>query len=212
MPPALVAYIAITFVLVITPGATTAVVVRNALRDGWEAGLTAAAGAAAGNATHATAAGLGLAILVARWPLALAALRVAGAIYLAGLGLVSLYRVARLPDGGIPLMPAGPPSTPPTPWRHPGSFRQGLMVNLLNPSIATFYLVVVPTFLPSAPRPGYFAGLAAIHIGLAFACHSTWALALGRLRQALHPPGARRLLEAVTGVALLVLAARVWWG
>ncbi len=93
-----------------------------------------------------------------------------------------------------------------------GSFRQGLTVNLLNPSIATFYLVVVPSFLPAPAPRCYFALLAALHIGMALACHSVWVVALDALRALLRPPRARRVLEGATAVALLGLALRVLLG
>ena len=89
---AYLAYFAFTAVLVATPGATTAVVVRNTLAGGRRAGMAAALGAAIGNTTHAVAAGLGLAVLVARWPDALTAIRIAGGVYLGWLGLRSLAR------------------------------------------------------------------------------------------------------------------------
>ncbi len=91
-------------ILVVTPGSTTAVVVRNTLGGGSAAGIAAAAGAAVGNTTHATAAGLGLALVFARWPIAMTMLRVGGALFLAWLGVLSLYRVARFEDGGIRLL------------------------------------------------------------------------------------------------------------
>ena len=94
MDSLLVAYISFAFVLVITPGSTTAVVVRNTLAGGSAAGIAAAAGAAVGNSTHATAAGLGLALVFARWPIVMTAVRIAGALFLAWLGAQSLYRAA----------------------------------------------------------------------------------------------------------------------
>jgi threonine/homoserine/homoserine lactone efflux protein len=203
----LAAFLTFTFILVITPGSTTAVVVRNTLAGGRAAGLRSAAGAALGNTTHAIVAWLGLAIVFARWPLAMTALRLAGAAYLAWLGSSSLYRVVRYADGGLRMMSDG--ANGPVPEVRFGSFRQGLTVNLLNPAIATFYLVVVPAFLAPGASRGYFAALAAIHITMAFVCHGLWALAFGRVRRLLRRPLARRFVEAATGVALIGLALRI---
>jgi threonine/homoserine/homoserine lactone efflux protein len=204
--PLFLTYLVFTFILAVTPGSTTAVVVRNTLRGGRAAGLAAAAGAAVGNTSHATAAALGLAVLFTQWPIALTALRIGGAAFLTWLGLVSVYRAARHADGGVPLV-----TTSRSSGRDiaSGGFRQGLAVNLLNPAIATFYLVVVPSFLPPAAPRWYFAALAAVHVAMAFTCHGVWALALDRLRELFRPPLARRVLEGATGVALLILAARV---
>ena len=201
----LLGYLSLTAALVITPGATTAVVVRNTLASGWRGGLAAAAGAALGNTAHATAAGLGLAVLVARIPILLVAIKIAGGLYLAWLGVASLKRIltgAALPISGAII--SGRDNI-----RHHHAVREGLTVNLLNPPIATFYLAVVPTFVPVGASYGYYVTLAAIHVGMAFVCHAIWALAMDRLRHWLTHPSARFTLEAVTAAALLLLSARV---
>jgi threonine/homoserine/homoserine lactone efflux protein len=208
----LFAYVSFTAVLVLTPGSTTAVIVRNTLMGGRLAGFAAAMGAAVGNASHATAAGVGLAVVFARWPSAMVALRVCGGLYLGWLGLRSVYRVIKHPDGGLALHDPPREGDAGDEPDHGGSFRQGLTVNLLNPAIATFYLVIVPSFLPTGASPWYFAGLAAVHIAMALACHALWAIALDRVRRALAHSETRRLLEAATGVALLILALRVLRG
>jgi threonine/homoserine/homoserine lactone efflux protein len=207
--PLLLAYLSYTTLLVVTPGSTTAVVVRNTLSGGRPAGLSAAAGAAMANSSHATAAGLGLAVVFARWPLALVALRFAGGGYLAWLGVTSLYRAIKYADGGLPMMTAVTGARPTASQRR-GSFRQGFTVNILNPAIATFYLVVVPSFLPTGAPRSYFAVLAAFQIVLALTCHAMWAVGLERLRRLFHRPASRRLLEGATGVALIGLAVRVF--
>jgi threonine/homoserine/homoserine lactone efflux protein len=201
----LLAYLTFTFILVVTPGSTTAVVIRATLAGGRAAGLAAATGAATGNTSHATVAGLGLAVVFARWPVALSALRVSGALYLAWLGALSVIRAVRHADGGLHLLDAEPDRLE----ARKGSFRQGLMVNLLNPSIATFYLVVVPTFIPAGAPRWYFAALALLHIAMAFVCHAVWATALDKLRQFFRRPLARRTLEGVTGIALIALAIKI---
>jgi threonine/homoserine/homoserine lactone efflux protein len=205
----LLAFVSFTAILVLTPGSTTAVVVRNALVGGRDAGLAAAAGAAIGNASHATAAGLGLAVIFSRSPLALTVLTFSGAAYLAWLGVRSVYRVIKHPDGGLRMMDDQPNGVGMSRAQRGTSFRQGLTVNLLNPAIATFYLVVVPSFLRAGAPRWYFALLAALHITMAFVCHGAWALALDQLRRIFNPPLARRILEGATGVALIALAIRV---
>jgi threonine/homoserine/homoserine lactone efflux protein len=204
--PLLGAYLTFTLLLVITPGSTTAVVVRNTLMGGRASGLAAACGAALANSTHAAAAGLGLAVVFARSPIAFGVLRVAGAAYLVWLGVSSLVRAARYGDSAASMLST---SAAREGRGRRGSFRQGLTVNLLNPAIATFYLVVVPTFIPAQSPPTRFVGLAAIHVAMALACHSAWAIALDTLRHFFQRPVARRVLEAATGIALIGLAARV---
>lgn len=200
--PLFAAFLSFTFVFVATPGATTAVVVRNTLDGGRRAGLFAALGAACANATHAAVAGLGGAALLRSWPGALDVVRVAGGGYLAWLGMRSLW-LAYL--GQAPLALAFTESRE----AHHRSFREGLAVNLLGPVILTYYLSVVPTFLrPGWPRGAYVV-LAVCHVALAFTCHAAWAVALHRMRRIFLRAGPRRLLGVATGVALVALAARV---
>jgi threonine/homoserine/homoserine lactone efflux protein len=203
--PLYAAYLSLTFALVITPGATTAVVVRNTLSSGWRGGMWSAVGAAVGNSTHAVAAGLGLALVLARLPLLFTALKVAGGLYLLWLAFRSAHRL--LQHRALPAAAAILATDDPTQAHH--AWREGLSVNLLNPAIATFYLAVVPSFVPSPTPAGHYTWLATTHVVMAFVVHTTWALALDRLRHVLTRPFARLVLEAVTATALLLLALRV---
>jgi len=205
--PLYAAYLSLTVALVITPGATTAVVVRNTLANGWRGGVWAAVGAAAGNSTHALAAGLGLALVLSRLPLLFTALKVAGGLYLLWLAVMSARRV--LQHRALPSSAAILATGDRTQAHH--AWREGLSVNLLNPAIATFYLAVVPSFVSTTAPAGHYVWLAATHVVMAFVVHTAWALALDRLRHVLARPVARLMLEAVTAVALGLLAARVLW-
>lgn len=201
--PLFAAFLTFTFVFVVTPGATTAVVVRNALDGGRRAGLFAALGAAVANATHATVARVAGAALLSVWPDALEAIRLAGGGFLAYLGLRGLWALRAQGDSALAI-----PTTAGTASHH-RSFVEGLAVNLLGPVILTFYLAVVPTFLrPSWPRSAYVL-LAACHVSMAFACHSAWVLALHQMRAVFQRPGPRRALGLVASLAMLALAARV---
>lgn len=201
--PLFAAYLSYTLLLVATPGATTAVVVRNTLDGGRRAGIFAAMGAAIANATHATVAGIGGAALLAAWPRALDVVRLAGGGYLAYLGLRGLW--ALLFEGDLPPQMPGVSD----PRSHHRSLREGLTVNLLGPIILTFYLAVVPTFLrPTWPRFAYVV-LAMCHVALAFTCHSAWALGLHRMRAVFQHRGPRRALGVGTSLAMLILASRV---
>lgn len=201
--PLFAAFLTFTLVFVATPGATTAVVVRNALDGGRRAGLFAALGAATANATHATVARVAGAALLLMWPGALDAIRLAGGGFLAYLGLRGLW-VLRA-QGALPL---AMPTTGNTASHH-RSFVEGLTVNLLGPVILTFYLAVVPTFMRPAWPPSAYVLLAASHVTMAFLCHSAWVLALHQMRAVFQRDGPRRALGLAASLAMLVLAARV---
>lgn len=201
LPSALAAYASVTFLLAVTPGATTAIVVRNALAGGRRTGLAAALGAACGNITQAALAGVGVALLLRHLPSAMLVLRLAGAAYIAWLGIKSLDKFVR----GRSLAPA----TTARPADHRSAFREGWMGNLLNPSVTTFYATIVPTFLPPGGGAAAFVVLAAIHVVFALVCHVSWAAALHSLGSLFSRGSFSRALEALTGVALLLLALKI---
>ena len=180
---------------------------RNTLEGGRRAGYLTALGAALANITIAIACGLGLSVLIAVWPGSLDAIRIAGATFLAWLGLASLYRAATRNDGGIRLS-LDPEAAPPR--SHAGAYvGDGLGINLLSPIHISFYLSVVPAFIPPGGSRLYYSGLAATHVSLALLCHSIWATALDAMRRWIVEPWKRRLLQAATGLALIALAIRV---
>jgi threonine/homoserine/homoserine lactone efflux protein len=195
----LATYIGATIIFAATPGQSTAVVIQQTVDQGWSAGFAAATGCAIANVAHAATAGVGLAVLSARMPEALAVIRVAGGAYLVWLGGRSLWRALWAPISAPPFR------------RSAGrvAFVQGLVTNLLNPSIVTFYLVVVPTFLAPGDRASRFVLLAAIHVACAFACHNGWAGLFNQIGHVLHSVRARRIFDLCAGLALIGLAIRM---
>ena len=201
------AFFSFTVILVITPGATTAVVVRNTLEGGRRAGYATALGAAAGSIVIAISCALGLSMLLAVWPGSRDAIRVAGAAFLAWLGSMSLYRAWTKPDGGIRL--ALDASAAPSRAHAGAYFADGLTVHLLSPVLISYYLSVVPSFIPANASRLYYSGLAATHVSLALLGHSMWATALDFMRRWFVQPGRRKLLQAGSGIALIALAIRI---
>lgn len=212
MDERLAAYLAFTTLLVITPGSATAVVVRNVLAGGGRRGIAAAVGAAAGNTTYAVLTMVGAATLLAQSPRAFFVLRAGGTAYLAYLGVRSLWTAIRGPRSVIRDRQSAvrEPQSAVRDRQLAAGFAQGLANNLVNPAIATFYLVAVPSFLNgmSTERARYTV-YAAIHVTMAFAYHATWVWALDSMRAFWSRPAARRTLETITGLALLALALRV---
>jgi threonine/homoserine/homoserine lactone efflux protein len=201
------AFLTFTFVLAVTPGATTAVVVRNTLEGGRRAGYVTAFGAAAGSAVIAISCALGLSMLLAVWPGALDGIRIGGAAFVAWLGGMSLYRAWAKPDGGVRLAldPNAATSRP-----HTGAyFADGLTVHLLSPVLISYYLSVVPSFVPANASRLYYSGLAATHVSVALLCHAMWATALDFMRRWFVQPWRRKLLQAASGLALIGLAIQI---
>jgi threonine/homoserine/homoserine lactone efflux protein len=128
-------------------------------------------------------------------------MRLAGAAYLAWLGVRSIRRAFETRAVTIAAVVEGS-----TRGRLGPAF-EGFVVNALNPAIATFYLVILPQFIPiDAPAVRSALILTAVHVSLAWSWHMTWAAAGGTLARSLAGGAARRVLDACTGVALLALA------
>ena len=92
MPLNVWAFTAFTLALVATPGASTAVVLRNSLAGGTRSGVATAIGTNSGSICYGLLTAFGVSLALRRWPVIWLALRVGGAAYLAWLGLRSLNR------------------------------------------------------------------------------------------------------------------------
>jgi threonine/homoserine/homoserine lactone efflux protein len=199
-------FIAVTVPLVATPGASTAVVLRNSIAGGARAGLLTALGCNAGSVVYGLLTAFGFAAALKEWPSVWQVLRVAGVGYLGWLGIVSLVSAAR---GRYPATPAGRSSDRDT-WHRISS---GFFTNFFNPSLAAYYLVIIPQFIPrGAPVARSALTLTALHVSMALSWHSVWALAGSTMARVLSSGRPRRALDAAAGVALLALAVKVAMG
>jgi threonine/homoserine/homoserine lactone efflux protein len=198
------AFLAVAVPIVLTPGASTAVVLRNSIAGGTRAGVQTALGANAGSLCYGLLTAFGFALLLRRMPNAWTVLRLAGISYLAWLGVQSLRHAYRLPDSGMRAAAAAPAVA--RPWIR--NLQDGFLTNVLNPALATFYLVVLPQFIPrGAPVVASALVLTAVHITIALSTHVVWAAAGGTLAHRVADGWPRRVLDSIAGVAMLALAA-----
>lgn len=194
---------AVTVPLVLTPGASTAVVLRNAIAGGTRGGLMTAVGINAGSLCYGLLSALGFAAALQRWPSAWTIVHGAGAMYLGWLGATSLRRAVRPPATAFVPEPAPPQAI----WRN---LYEGFITNILNPAIATFYLVLLPQFIPAgAPIARCALILTAVHICLAATWHVMWAASGATLARVVAGGRPRQLLEGIAGTALLGLAIKI---
>ncbi|HEX2316129.1 MAG TPA: LysE family translocator [Thermomonospora sp.] len=213
MPDLLLPFLGVVAVLTVTPGPDMLLVLRNGLRCGprvaWFTGL----GCCLGIACHATAAVLGLSAVLAASSAAYTAVKVAGAAYLAYLGVRMLLAALRPAAGGPAAGPEGTGAGPgdgPEALGRGAAFRQGLFTNLLNPKIALLFLTLLPQFVaPAEPRLRTTAALALVFLVIAVVWWRLFTLALTPVSRALRGARARRALDGVAGVMLLGVGVRV---
>ena len=199
-----IAFAVVAAVMTMIPGADTILVVRNTLRGGGRDGLVTMLGIGCGLYFHATLSALGVSAVLLHSARAFAALKVAGAFYLAWLGIQSLRAAGR---PAAPLSSADPAPAEAAAAR---SFREGILTNLLNPKVLVFYLALLPQFI-AAGDPVFAKSLllAAIHFaeGILWFCGVVWAVE--RSRRFFVAPAVRRWLDGICGGLLVALGLRL---
>lgn len=184
-------------VLLVTPGPAVFYIVSRTIGQGRAAGLISASGIAVGTLFHVTAATLGLSALLVSSAHAFRAVQLAGAAYLIFLGLRTLLRhqddAPGLPESSRSLRRI---------------FGQGVLVNVLNPKSALFFLAFLPQFVD--PARGHISAQV-LFLGLLFAVmglcsDSCWALLANQLSGRLRVSHRwRRAQKNISGSALIAL-------
>ena len=198
----LLAFVAVSAVVICTPGQDTALTIRNTLASGRSGGIATAAGVALGQAVWTLAASAGLVALISASEPAFHALKLAGAAYLVYLGAQSLYAAL----GRHERRPFGAPNVTLSSRR---ALRQGVVSNLGNPKMAVFFASLLPQFAPS----GGVSFPVLLALGLVF-CAMTlswlmlYAIVVARARRFLA--GRMRLaIDAFGGLVLVFFGARL---
>ena len=183
--------------LLVIPGPAVTYVVSRSIGHGRAAGLVSVTGIVVGTLLHVTAATLGLSALLASSALAFQFIKYLGAAYLIYLGIRTLRR-----DDSQLLQAANGER------RLLRIFVQGVLVNLLNPKTALFFLAFLPQFVdPSLGHPS----LQIFRLGVLFALmgwisDSVWAVLAGTVAERFRSSvRLRRAQRNVSGGALIAL-------
>jgi threonine/homoserine/homoserine lactone efflux protein len=189
-PGRLALFVAAALVLLVVPGPAVLYVVTRSVHQGRRAGLASVLGIHTGTLVHIAAATAGLSALILSSAVAFTTVKIAGAAYLVGLGLWTLFSghaEADIPVGGD--------------RRLRRVYAHGIAVNVLNPKTALFFLAFLPQFVdPSASHPALqIAFLGVLFGGLGLVTDSLWAIAAGTAGGLIR--GSRRFLRAQRYVA-----------
>jgi RhtB (resistance to homoserine/threonine) family protein len=195
------AFTGIVAIVTLTPGADTMLVVRSAIVRGRRAGLLTTLGIGSGLFIHATLSALGLSVVLVRSARAFEIVKVAGAVYLAYLGVQALRSAAR----GVQRQegPAGPVGAR-------RAYVEGLLTNVLNPKVAIFYLAFLPQFIgPQDPILAKSILLASIHFVQAIVWLSFVTFFVARMRSVLGRPRVQRVLEGISGLVFVAFGVKL---
>ncbi|HEX6398965.1 MAG TPA: LysE family translocator [Actinomycetota bacterium] len=201
-PETFAAFAAASIALLVVPGPSVLYIVTRSAHQGRSAGLVSVLGIHTGSVVHVVAAALGVSAVLASSVVAFGVVKYAGAAYLIWLGV----RALRRPDEPVPEGAA-----PPRSLRR--IYAQGVVVNVLNPKTALFFLAFLPQFVDVSRGsvPAQVLVLGVTFIALGFVSDGTYALLAARISRSIRGRARwarlHRWVPGVTYIALGVASA-----
>jgi len=131
----------------LVPGPDLIYILSRTIAQGQRVGVASSLGVCTGALVHVVAAALGLSAILATSTVAFTVVKYIGAAYLIYLGIQALRSGTSL----IAISATTSPSV--TPWV---AFRQAVLVDILNPKVAVFFMAFLPQFVrPEIGHPGW---------------------------------------------------------
>lgn len=187
----------------LSPGPDLLFILSRTLSGGRRIGIASACGVCSGALVHVAAAAMGISAILATSAMAFAVVKYVGAAYLLYLGVQAL----RSAGTGSSLNLHGAPRI--SAWQ---AYRQGVVVDILNPKAAIFFMAFLPQFV--RPEQGAVAvqllGLGVLVVLVAIIVECTMVLLAARASSALR--GNRHLgqwLDRFFGSVLIGLGIRL---
>ncbi|RFU87954.1 LysE family translocator [Streptomyces triticagri] len=199
----LLAFAAMSLLLIVIPGPSVLFVIGRALAQGRRAALTTVAGNTVGAYLLVVAVACGVGAIVERSLLVFTALKLTGAAYLVFLGVKAWRERGSLPAAvaGVDAAQGGR-----------RTFWEGFAVGVTNPKTIVFFAAVLPQFVD---RGQGHAVSQMLLLGLVFnviaiACDMTWGLAAASARDWFaRSPGRLSLVGGAGGLTMIGLGVTV---
>lgn len=200
-------FVASAAALCLTPGIDTVYILTRTVSGGRREGLASAFGINAGLVVHTILVAAGLSLVLAASPVAFNVIKVAGAAYLAVMGVRSIL------SGGSSFS-VGEGSDGPSGSSNLRVFAQGVLTNVLNPKIILFFLALLPQFVAT---PNNFGPVPFLALGLTYVALSTlWTVVIVLVaapfsRLLMRSPRAGRVTSVVSGLVYIALGAMIFF-
>jgi threonine/homoserine/homoserine lactone efflux protein len=201
-PSRLALFVGAALLLLVVPGPSVLYVVTQSVSHGRRAGIASVAGITTGTLVHIAAATVGLSALLASSALAFDVVKYVGAAYLVVVGVRRLAGLERAQEERT------------RGTRNLGRlYRQGIVVNTLNPKTALFFLAFLPQFVDPSRGAAWaqILALGVLFAALGFCSDGVWALVAGtlgdRLRRSRRFPSVQRYVSGSVFVGLGAVAA-----
>jgi len=200
---ALLQFALVAALLTIIPGLDTVLVLRTAISNGRAPAFATAAGICTGTIAWGVAAAFGASALLAASEAAFTMLKVAGACYMAWLGVSMFIRTFR---GG----PALPSTSSQGGLGARSAWLTGVTTSLLNPKVGVFYMAMIPQFLPQDVPPLLMGALLPlVHNVEGMLWFAGIIVATQYARRWLQSPTAGKATDRIAGVVLVAFAAKI---
>ncbi|EDM48788.1 LysE family translocator [Marinobacter algicola] len=199
------AFIPTFFVVSITPGMCMTLALSLGITIGVKRALWMMAGELVGVAVVATAAAVGVATFMLKYPTAFAVFKYAGGAYLAWLG-IQMWR-----SRGKMAMPEE--DSQPVESSRLQLALQGFVTAIANPKGWAFFIALLPPFIDSKlPLAPQLTALILIILALEFLCLQLYAHGGKTLRKALKQGGGVRTVNRVAGSLMVLVGAWLAFG
>lgn len=152
-PSTLAVFVPASVALILAPGPDSLYVLSRGVTDGSFGGIAAALGTCTGILVHTTAAVLGLSVLFRTSALAHTLVKYVGALYLCYLGVQAIHNEEEFEV-----------TTGDTEHDAVENYVRGVLINVLNPKVALFFLAFLPQFV----APGEGASVTMATLGLLY--------------------------------------------
>lgn len=190
----LVPFLITCLIIETTPGPNMAYLTIVSASRGRRFGYVTVAGVTLGLSIIGLAAAAGLATLISGSSFLYQTLRIGGVLYLLWLAFDEWRDADDLPeaesDNGL--------------WVY---FRRGLIVNILNPKAAVFYITILPTFMePDTDILPQAVFLTIIYVGIATTMHLLIVTLAGLLKPVIENPVRKRIARRALAILLALVA------
>ena len=199
-------FVASAAALCLTPGIDTVYILTRTVSGGRREGLASALGINAGLVVHTILVAAGLSLVLAASPVAFNVIKVAGAAYLAVMGVRSIL------SGGSSFS-VGEKDGEPKDASNLRVFAQCVLTNVLNPKIILFFLALLPQFVTT---PNDFGPVPFLALGLTYVALSTlWTVVIVLVaapfsRLLARSPRAGRVTSVASGLVYIALGATIF--
>lgn len=195
-PTAALGFAAVSFAIIVVPGPSVLFAISRAVVAGRRVALLTVLGNASGLFVQVVVVALGLSVIVTGSDAAYAVLKLAGAAYLAWLGIGAIrhrHDAARAIDSTAPAGSARP-------WR------DGFVVGVTNPKSVVFLAALLPGYVEPARGfvPAQMIALGAVFCAIAILSDGAWAVAAARARRWFASDPRRLTWSSVAGGVVMI--------